>query len=221
MQETYAAVAALLLIGGLGLALRAPETASIPLPASAPVMLQAEAAPAAPALLYAPPIFTPLDVPMSDELQQFAASTCAAADPPVEFETVLAIVEHESGFDPAVIGHNADGSIDYGLMQINDSALPLLQKELGIQSMEELLNPRANLRAGILILSLHTAAFPGNPQAALMAYQSGAAGAREKLAAGIPGKFFGACPFPCPGGYSGAGSQDIADVGVSARRWLV
>lgn len=182
-------MAALLLIGGMGLALRAPEAVSAPQPVSIPASAPAERLPA-PTLLYAPPVFVPLDVPMSPKLQRFAAHQCAAAEPPVELETVFAIVEHESGFDPAVIGHNADGSSDYGLMQINSSALPMLRETLGIQSMDELLEPQTNLQAGILILSLHTAAFPDNPQAALMAYQSGAAGARDKLAEGVTGTEF-------------------------------
>lgn len=202
MQETCAAVAALLLIGGIGLALRAPETASAPQPVNIPAASPADTIPA-PALLYAAPVFAPLDVPMSPELQQFAARECAAADPPVELETVLAIIEHESGFDPAAIGHNADGSTDYGLMQINSSALPLLRETLGIQSMDELLEPRTNLRAGIRILSLHTEAFPDDPQAALMAYQSGAAGARDKLTAGITGTEF---------------SRDISEIAKELRR---
>ncbi|MCI8623791.1 MAG: lytic transglycosylase domain-containing protein [Provencibacterium sp.] len=189
MQETCAALAALLLIGGIGLRLRSPDKVSGPSPVSVQTVSQAENTPA-PTLLYAPPVFVPLDVPMSAELQRFAAGECAASDPPVELETVLAIIEHESGFQADAIGRNADGSQDYGLMQINSSALPLLQKELGIQSMDELLEPEINLQAGILILSLHTAAFPGDPQAALMAYQSGTAGARKKLVDGITGSKF-------------------------------
>lgn len=189
MQETIAALATLLLIGIVGAILRAPEAASTSPPASTPVVCWEETAPA-PTLLYAPPVFVPLDVPMSAELQRFAAGECAAADPPVELATVLAIIEHESGFHPDVIGHNTDGSSDYGLMQINSSALPMLQETLGIQSMDELLEPHTNLQAGILILSLHTAAFPDNPQAALMAYQCGAAGAKDKLSAGVTGTEF-------------------------------
>lgn len=184
MQETCAALAALLLIGGIGLRLRSPDKVSGPSPVSVQTVSQAENTPA-PTLLYASPVFVPLDVPMSAELQRFAAGECAASDPPVELETVLAIIEHESGFQADAIGRNADGSQDYGLMQINSSALPMLREAMGIQSMDELLDPETNLQAGILILSLHTAAFPGDPQAALMAYQSGAAGARDKLAAGI------------------------------------
>lgn len=188
MQENVAGMAALLLIAVLAARLR-PPAASVPPPASAPVVYRAEDTPT-PALLYAPPVFVPLDVPMSPEMQRFAAHQCAAAEPPVELETVLAIVEHESGFDPSAIGHNADGSTDYGLMQINSSALPMLRDKLRIQSMDELLEPQTNLQAGILILSQHTAAFPDNPQAALMAYQSGAAGAMDKLADGMTGTEF-------------------------------
>lgn len=190
MQETCAAMAALLLIAVLAVRLHPPEAVSALPSASVPAQKWTEAADPAPDLLYAAPVFVPLDVPMSAELQQFAAGECAAANPPVELETVLAIIEHESGFDPAVIGYNTDGSTDYGLMQINSSALPLLQKELGIQSMEELLEPQTNLQAGIRILSLHAAAFPDNPQATLMAYQSGAAGARGKLKKGVTGTEF-------------------------------
>ena len=58
MQETIAALATLLLIAGMAVRLR-PPAASVPPPASTPVVYRAEDTPA-PALLYAPPVFVPM-----------------------------------------------------------------------------------------------------------------------------------------------------------------
>ena len=100
-------------------------------------------------------------------------------------EIVIAIIEHESGFQADAVGCNADGTQDYGLMQINDRAIPQLREDLGIGTAEALLDPRTNIRAGVHILELHTSVFPNSVESVLMAYQYGAAGARDKLAAGI------------------------------------
>jgi type IV secretion system protein VirB1 len=51
------------------------------------------------------------------------AAACQSAVAPA---TIVGMARHESGLDPAAIHHNADGSTDYGLMQINSGNLALL-----------------------------------------------------------------------------------------------
>lgn len=129
--------------------------------------------------------FTPIDVPLSDELQFYAYELCIRSDPHVPFEMVMAIIEHESNFNADAVGHNPNGTSDYGLMQINSCTLPLMEELFGIQTEDELLNSEINLQAGIYILSLHMDNFDGSWSSALMAYQCGAGGAKEKLASGV------------------------------------
>jgi hypothetical protein len=54
-------------------------------------------------------------------------------------------------FDPFASPVNTDGSVDTGFMQISSQHLPLLQRELGIHSMEDLYDPDLNLAAARLI----------------------------------------------------------------------
>lgn len=185
-------IAALAIMAYLVYALKPPQTETSPSPVQLPAPVRTmELPPTAPVSCAdeetsdAEDIFIPFDVPLRVELQAYAAECCEGYDPPVPLEVVIAIAEHESGFRPDAIGHNANRTQDYGLMQINSCALPMLQRELGIRDMDELLDPKQNLRAGIHILAQHAAAFPDSPEAILMAYQYGVAGARDKLSAGI------------------------------------
>ncbi len=189
MTQLRGGVAALAIIAYLVCTLRAPQ----PEPSSPPVRIPSPnltlASQPEPIRPEAPEpagdIFIPFDVPLRIELQAYAAECCGEYDPPVPVEVVLAIAEHESGFQSDAIGHNANGTQDYGLMQINDRAIPQLREDLGIGTAEALLDPRTNIRAGVHILELHTSVFPNSVESVLMAYQYGAAGARDKLAAGI------------------------------------
>lgn len=53
------------------------------------------------------------DVPLSDSLQRYIYEICADENVPVTL--VMAMIEHESGFDPEAVSPTDD----YGLMQIN------------------------------------------------------------------------------------------------------
>lgn len=187
-------VAALSIMAVVGTALPPPQTEAVLAPVHIPpqsLTLASQPEPVRPEESESvEDIFIPFDVPLSISLQEYMMECCAKSEPEVSAEIVIALIEHESGFQADAVGYNANGTQDYGLMQINSCALPMLQRELGIRKMDELLDPETNLRAGIHILAQHAAAFPGNPEAALMAYQCGTAGARDKLAAGITGTGF-------------------------------
>jgi soluble lytic murein transglycosylase-like protein len=62
-----------------------------------------------------------------------------------------AIAKGESSFNPIAINHNANGSYDYGLMQINSSWEPTLRR-MGI-SWDQLADPCTNVMVGAWVLS--------------------------------------------------------------------
>jgi len=156
-----AAAAALGIIGGMAAALRVPaEAAEVPIEPDKPIRY---------------------DVPLSDELQEYIIIECREAVPPVPIEIVLAIIEHESGFQSDAVGHNANGSTDHGLMQINSVNHEWLEIELGLDDMHD---PRQNIAAGVHILS-GLLEDTGSMTAALMAYQCGPTRARELQGQGV------------------------------------
>jgi soluble lytic murein transglycosylase-like protein len=59
------------------------------------------------------------------------------------------IAQHESGMNPLAIGRNANGTYDYGLMQINSS----WAKALGTEHWMKLGDPCTNVRTGAWILA--------------------------------------------------------------------
>lgn len=121
--------------------------------------------------------FVPCDLPLCIRLQEYTASECAAAVPPVPFEMALAVMEHESGFDPGAVSPTDD----YGLMQVNAINRERMADELEVT---DLLDPEQNIRAGVYILSEAIEAAP-DLEGALMVYNHGPTGARRKWEQGI------------------------------------
>ena len=184
-------IAALSIMTVVGTSLPPPQPEAVPVPVHIPsqsITLASQPEPIRPEV--PEDIFIPFDIPLDITLQEYVMECCAESEPEVPAEIVIAIMEHESGFRPDAVGQNEDGTRDYGLMQINDRAVPQLQEDLEIREAEDLLDPRTNIRSGVHILRLHTAAFPDSIESVLMAYQCGAAGARDKLSAGITGTGF-------------------------------
>lgn len=68
-----------------------------------------------------------------------------------------AIARQESGLNPAAINDkNRNGSIDYGVMQINSRHIPGLKKEGLIRDHRDLLNrPCLNIQIGARLLASH------------------------------------------------------------------
>ena len=86
---------------------------------------------------------------------------------------MLAIIYNESRFIPGLTHVNSNGTTDWGLMQVNDVCFDLLHRQLGIQSMEELLDPYKSIQAGCAILGYHRR-YVDNEEDALLRYQVGA-----------------------------------------------
>jgi soluble lytic murein transglycosylase-like protein len=70
--------------------------------------------------------------------------------PPLLLKKIATI---ESGINPKAINKNANGTVDYGLMQINSSHLRRLS-QWGINE-ENILDPKVNIYAGSWLLSEH------------------------------------------------------------------
>lgn len=112
--------------------------------------------------------FTPLDVPLDSELQEFIyyLSCCYRID----YTLTMALIERESDFDAHAISRTGD----VGLMQINKINHEWLSKELGITDFED---PYQSVQAGLYILRLLFEKYD-DPTKVLMAYNIGEYGAR-------------------------------------------
>jgi len=90
----------------------------------------------------------------------------------------LAIAQQESSFNPAAVSApNKNGSVDYGLMQINSSNLA----SLGLTPATAL-DPDANVQAAMKLLAGYTSQYGGDPSLIAAAYNEGPG----NVAAGLP-----------------------------------
>lgn len=109
---------------------------------------------------------------LSYDLQEVMQDYCEEYGVP--YALALAIAEVETHFDPDAVS----GTGDYGLMQINTINHEWLS-ELGIDVMTY----EGNIEAGIYMISQHLNKY-GEPELALMAYNSGPTGAQRLWDAG-------------------------------------
>ena len=115
------------------------------------------------------------DVPLSDSLQRYIYEICADENVPVTL--VMAMIEHESGFDPEAVSPTDD----YGLMQINAVNHEWLKEEYRCADM---MNPYQNVLCGISIISSYIDKY-GELDKALMAYNMGNYGAQKAWKNGV------------------------------------
>ena len=90
----------------------------------------------------------------------------------VDYSLALGVIYNESRFKSGLTHMNSNGTIDYGLMQVNEVNFKYLNKALGITSMNQLLDDRVGIRCGVHLLAYHKNA-TGNDSAALLRYQVG------------------------------------------------
>ena len=115
------------------------------------------------------------DVPLSDSLQRYIYEICADENVPVTL--VMAMIEHESEFDPGAVSPTDD----YGLMQINAVNHEWLKEEYRCADM---MNPYQNVFCGISIISSYIDKY-GELDKALMAYNMGNYGAQKAWKNGV------------------------------------
>lgn len=119
--------------------------------------------------------FTPLDVPMSEEEQEFVFYLSEGYN--IDFTLVMALIQHESSFRADVISKTND----YGLMQINKINHQYLTDTIGVT---DFLDPYQNIRAGMFTLRKLFERYQ-NTDMALMAYNMGENGAERLWNKGV------------------------------------
>lgn len=115
------------------------------------------------------------DIPLSDSLQRYIYEICADEGVPVTL--ALAMIEHESGFNPEVIS----STDDYGLMQINAINHEWLEEKYRVA---DFLNPYQNAFCDITIIGSYIEKY-GDYGKALMAYNMGDYGAQKSWENGV------------------------------------
>ena len=116
------------------------------------------------------------DVPLSHSLQRYIYEICADENVPVAL--IMAMIEHESQFNPESVSKTDD----YGLMQINEVNHTWLNEEYRCADM---LDPYQNVFCGVKIIGSYLRAYDGDCTKALMAYNMGDYGAAKARESGI------------------------------------
>ncbi len=119
--------------------------------------------------------FVPLDVPISEDLQEFIFYLSEGYE--IDFTFVMALIQQESSFRADVISE----SNDYGLMQVNEKNHTLITETLGVT---DFLEPYNNVRSGMFILRKLFEKYE-TPEKVLMAYNLGESGAARLWENGI------------------------------------
>ena len=112
------------------------------------------------------------NIPLSDELQIYTQEICKEYNVP--FDLVIGVMFAESTFDP-----NAKNGDCYGLMQVN----AINAEELKSIGVYDLTDAKQNIKGGVYLLSKTLTKF--DLSGALIAYNWGESGAKEKLNNGI------------------------------------
>ena len=89
--------------------------------------------------------YTPYDVPLDADLQQYIVETCYQYGVPVEI--IFAMIERESNFDIYAVGIYGE----VGLMQIIPETGSYLKDQIGLTDLSD---PRQNVQGGCWLLSL-------------------------------------------------------------------
>lgn len=116
------------------------------------------------------------DVPLSHSLQRYIYEVCADENVPVAL--ILAMIEHESRFNPEAVSKTND----YGLMQINEINYSSLEEKYRCADM---LDSYQNVFCGIKIISSCLENNDGDIVKALMCYNMGSYGASKAWEDGI------------------------------------
>lgn len=118
------------------------------------------------------------EIPLSQELQAYTYQQCQEKQ--VSYELVLAMMYHESNYDPSAVRYYEDGSSDSGIMQINSINAQSLYELYGITNLQD---PYENILAGVSIISGFVHQYGEHD--GLMAYNMGAGGYQNAIANGI------------------------------------
>lgn len=121
-------------------------------------------------------------IPLSEELQQYTYTMCCYFDIPDMYDEVLTIMWQESEFTADKTHENDNGSVDYGLMQINSCNLQTLEDALNVT---DIMDPQQNICSGCYIIRTLLIYYNNDSRKAIMAYNMGAGNADALIAQGI------------------------------------
>jgi soluble lytic murein transglycosylase-like protein len=88
-----------------------------------------------------------------EELKEYTMELCKENG--IRYSLVLAIIWNESRFNSDAIGIFNGQKCSYGLMQIEYVNFDWLCENIGLNNLDELLDPKINIQAGIAILKYH------------------------------------------------------------------
>lgn len=120
-------------------------------------------------------VFSPIDCQLSEELQEYTYYLCQHSG--IEFELAMAVMCTESDFDTEAISDTGD----YGLMQINEVAVPELADKLKITDITD---PYQNIRGGVYLLGIYAEKYE-DKALVLMVYNMGEYGASTLWEQGV------------------------------------
>lgn len=112
------------------------------------------------------------DIPLSAELQEFTYFT--AMQYGVPYEEVLVMMERESGFNIDAVNVNTNRTMDKGICQINQVALPFLYE----RGIDPYASPEDNITAACVLYAYYRYELGCTPLEAWAAYGSGYSGMR-------------------------------------------
>lgn len=110
------------------------------------------------------------EIPLDEEQQHLLWTECIERG--IDYGLALAVIQHESEFNPKATNHNNNGSTDKGLFQTNSCWWKELRKEGMISESDDLYDPSTCIRCGMWELSKYVAKY-GNTERAYAAYNTG------------------------------------------------
>lgn len=121
------------------------------------------------------------DIPLNDKIQNYIYKICEKYE--IEYELVLAVINHESNFNTDLISYNKDKngnilSYDQGLFQINNIYEDWYAELAGLEDFNTL-DIYDNIRMGIAGLTYYLNRWDGKEIQALNEYNMGIAGYKK------------------------------------------
>ncbi|MFI3169233.1 MAG: lytic transglycosylase domain-containing protein, partial [Faecalibacterium sp.] len=118
----------------------------------------------------------------ADEYKTFTYAVSEAYG--VSYELLLAIMYNESRFTVNATNVNTNGTVDRGLMQINEVCFSTLNTAIGLPSLDSLYDPGWNITSGAYLIYYYMARYGYSELDALLCYQCGYTGAQSYFASG-------------------------------------
>lgn len=110
------------------------------------------------------------EIPLDKEQQHLLWNECIERE--IDYGLALAVIQHESEFNPKATNHNNNGSTDKGLFQTNSCWWKELRKEGMISTSDDLYDPCIGIRCGMWELDKYVSKY-GNTERAYAAYNTG------------------------------------------------